>query len=239
MGMSAALVIEPQTFARDLFISELNAVAYCSVRSAETLEQGVRIMKEVHCGVVFVTIDQISAPAAEIVKRLYDRADELVIKRPEVFILYTKELPVAEVNTCRNMEAFCLPRDLTRFVCYEARAAFSRLVTRKHPITLRIAFRCGHHFVYFGMCPTHLELGAQLAKLLAALAAYRSCTVEFLADLLGVTRATIKKYFHALRVVFLAAQKNANLPEPYTDVISMTRQSGGTICGVNANCVFV
>jgi hypothetical protein len=58
--MGIALIIEPRTYVKSLFMKDLNAMAHCCVRSAETLDNGLKILEQVYCDVVLVTVDQTS-----------------------------------------------------------------------------------------------------------------------------------------------------------------------------------
>lgn len=238
--MSTALVIESQSNVKQLLVEDLHTRTYCRVRSSETVEEGLEIMAQVRCDIVLITLEPSSAPAWQIVKKIHVHAHKLIVKRPEVLILYSSPLQPPDANKCRLMEATCLPRELTQLVAYEALLAFGRQTTIKHPLTIRVEFRSGHWFLYIGTSRTHIGLGLQLARLVVILLeANGPCSVEYLADRLGVCRQTIKKYFDDLRRIFLAALAEFEVTSPIDGLFWMVRQPGGTVCGVNARGVWV
>jgi DNA-binding NarL/FixJ family response regulator len=237
--MSTALVIEPDSYLKDLLIKDLHTRTYCRVRSAETLDGGLEIMAQVHCDIVLFTIEQSYPPAWQIVKQIRAHAHDLIVRCPEVLVLYSHPMQPSDANKCKLMDTTCLPREFTGLVAYEALLAFARRTATKYAVTIRVEFRSGHWFLYLGASRTHIRLGLQLTKLvIILLEAAGPCSVEYLAEQLGVCRQTIKKYFDDLRRIFLAAFAEAEITT-FNSFFWMDRQSGGTVCGVNARGIWV
>jgi len=59
-----------------------------------------------------------------------------------------------------------------------------------------------------------------------------------LADMLGVSRRSIKKYMRELRLAIESLLEKMSMSELAVDVVWMKRGSGGTLCGLFANPVW-
>lgn len=234
-----ALLIEPYTPDTYAFIDGLHHLTHCRVRHDETLVEGLRTMEQVYCDAILVTISHQAPNARSVVESIRRRAVDLVVRPPQVFVLSDKHFPISDAIRCRDLGAICMRRDLPQAVYEEAQIAFWRRVARKHDMTIRVDYRNGHHFLYVGSPPVHVELGTRLARLaVLLLSGNESYTVEFLADELSVCRQSVKKYFLDLRQAFIRAEVQFNIGRLADEIFWMEKRPGGTVCGVRANVVW-
>lgn len=222
-----ALLIESYSPGTYPFIEGLHEMTHCQVRHERTLDAGLLTMAQTFCDLVIVAMNEQSSSASNIMERITSRAAELLIRRPYVILLFENSIPAPEALKCREMGAMCMRREFPMAIYEEARLASWMSATRKHDVTIRIAFRAGHHSLYLGSSPVETSLSAQLTKLVAILVGGReSYPLEYLADELGVCRQSVKKYFFELRRAF-------------GDIFWIEKRPGGSVCGVKANVVWV
>lgn len=222
-----ALMIEPHSPATYPFIIGLHETTHCQVRHERTLDAGLKTMAQAFCGLVLVAMNEQLPSASEIVGRIASRATELLVRRPYVILLFENSIPIPDALKCREMGAMCMRREFPQVIYDEARLACWMNATRKHDTTIRIAFRAGRHALYFGSSPVETSLGAQLTKLVVILLGGKeSYSLEYLADELGICRQSVKKYVFEIRRIF-------------GNIFWIERRSGGSVCGVTANGVWI
>lgn len=237
--MNNALVVEPYTPATYAFIDGLHEATHCRVRHSETLEDGLRTMEQTYCDVLIVTITSQLQSATRIVERIRSRAVDLLIRPPDIVLLFKDSFPVPEVQKCRELDAMCFRRELLHAVYDEARLAFWKRATRKYEVTFRIDYRHGHHFLFVGPPAAQIVLGPQLTRLAVLLLnGNESYTVEYLADELSICRQSVKKYFSELRRAFEGAFARSDIGGRIAEIFFMEKRVGGTVCGVKANVIW-
>ena len=236
------LCIEKCSSATYPFIDGLHATTHCSVYHDESLDAGLCTMRQRYFDLVLVTFEQPPTRAWEIVDRIQSCAKDLPIRCPQVILLSEKPLPVPDALKCRDLGAMSMLREFPQPVYEEAKLAFWKRATRKHDLILRIDFCNGHHTISLGIGSSFvpLELGTQLTKKVLILAGgNESYPVEFIADELGICRQSVKKYMAESRHASIVAQGKLPVADPIKDVFWMERRPGGTVCGINANIVWV
>jgi hypothetical protein len=236
-----ALCIEKLTPATYPFIDGLHATTHCSVYHDESLDAGLRTMGQRYFDLILVTHEQLPARASEIVGRIHSYAKDLLIRCPEVILLSEEPLPVQDALKCRDMQAMCMLREFPQPVYEEAKLAFWKRATRKHDLTLRIAFCSGHYDISLGIGSSFvsLELGSQLTKQVLILSGgNESYPVEFIADKLGICRQSVKKYMAELRRTSIVTQREVGIADPEKNAFWMERRPGGTVCGLKVNVVW-
>jgi nucleoside-diphosphate-sugar epimerase len=107
--------------------------------------------------------------------------------------------------------------------------------------TIRFERHQGHYALYHyeDMASAHICVGFQPAKQAVVLAGGRiAYTVEEIADILGVTRPTVKKYMWELREGDLLAQQELQILEPDRNIFWTERRPGGAVLGIKANIIW-
>ena len=237
--MKTALLIEPYSPDTYAFIDGLHDVTHCRVRHDQTIEDGLKTMEQTYCDLVLVTIAPQSSGALKVVEQIRSRASDLLVRPPEVILLFNKALPIPEALRCRDLGAMSMRRDVPQAIYEETRLAFWKRATRKHEVTVRVDYRNGHHLLYVGTPPVPVDLGAQLLRLaVLLLSGNESYTVEYLADELGVCRQSVKKYFLDLRRAFVRAHAQCEIGSRSGEIFWMEKRSGGTVCGMRANPIW-
>lgn len=239
-----ALLTEKEASTAYPFIDGLHESTHCFVRHNRTVEECLCTMEQVYFDLILVTMNEESLPAPRIVELIWSRADQLHVRRPYVIPMFRGCLSIPDALKCREMGAMCemgaicLRRDLPQAVYEEAKLAFWKRSTKRYPITIRVEFRNGHHFLYLGSSPVRLELGDQLTRFAVLLLnSYESCTVGYLADELSICLQSVKKYFCDLRRIF-AAHVHPNLGLSPESILWMEKRPGGTVCGAKVNVVW-
>lgn len=226
-----ALVIEPYTPDTYAFIDGLHEATHCRVSHDQTVQEGLRTMQQTYCDVVLVTMGVTSLDAPKTVELIRSRAHELLVRPPDVIVLFTRSLPIPDALKCRELGAMSMRRDIPLAVYEEARLAFWKRATRKHEITVRIDYRNGHHLLYIGSPPVRLELSSQLTRLaVRLLSGSESYPLEYVADELEICRQSVKKYVCELRRCFVEVCGQS--------VFWMQKRAGGTVCGAKANAAW-
>ncbi|MDP9050764.1 MAG: HTH domain-containing protein [Acidobacteriota bacterium] len=80
-------------------------------------------------------------------------------------------------------------------------------------------------------------MGAQIGKLLLLLLR-GTYTVDMLADTLGISRQSVKKYMRELNRAIKLMLDEMHLSDPVMSPVWMKRGPGGTLCGLRANPVW-
>jgi hypothetical protein len=226
-----ALVIAPHMPDTYAFIDGLHAATHCRVRHNHTIQEGLRTMEQAYCDIVLVAMDSASPAVSKIIDLIRLRAIDLLVRPPDVILLFNGSLPIPDALRCRELGAIAMRRDVPLAVFEEARLAFWKRATRKHEVTLRVDYRNGHHSLFVGSSPVRIELGAQLTRIaVLLLGGNESYTVEWLADELEICRQSVKKYICDLRRVLITTCGQG--------IFWMEKRPGGSVCGARANAVW-
>ncbi len=237
-----ALLVEQQTTATYPFITGLHEATHCSILHNESIDDAIDTIHRVPVNLLLVTLIPRPDEAWRIAERIRTETVGAPVRYPRAILLVERPLPVQDALRCRDFQAPSMLRGFPEPVYEEARVAFWALATRSFPSTIRIEFCNGHHRLYFcaGELSEEIDAGRQLVRLAVTLAGGRkSYTVESLADDLGICKQSVKKYMAELRRATTLAQQRLNILTPNIDVFWMERQSGGTLCGISANVVWV
>lgn len=236
--MNNVLLIEPYTPETYQLMEGFHGLANCHVLHSPTVEDGLLTMERTYCDVVLVSIGSQPPNASKTVEQIRLRAADILVRSPEVMLLFDKPLPVPDALRCKELGAMCLWRGFPQAIYEEVRLAFWKRATRKHAATIRVDYRNGHHLLFAGSPPTRVDLGAQLTRMAVLVLSDCSCTVEFLADELGICRQSVKKYFLDLRLAFERLQTQCEVGARPDEIFWMEKRPGGTVCGVRANVIW-
>jgi DNA-binding NarL/FixJ family response regulator len=234
------LVIEAYSAETQVFMEELNAATGCNVYHAQSVDAGLRVVRDQRPDAVLVNLDQLNVEGWQVVERIRCEAREARERCPYVILLSARPRPVSDAAKCRELQAVCMFREFWPAIWEELRIVFWVRQFRKHKSTIRIEFNGASYSLHFsaGRSSTQMRVAARPAELAVLLARGReSYTVEEIADALGVCRQTVKKYMRELREASLQAQRDLLVSEPDTRIFWMERRAGGTICGVKANII--
>jgi hypothetical protein len=189
-------------------------------------------MEQTYCDLVLVTMSSTSLTGPKVVELIRSRASDLLVRPPDIHLLFNNSLPIPDVLRCREIGASSMRRDLPPAIYEEVRISCWKRATRKHDVTVRIDYRNGHHSLFVGSPPTSVELGAQLTHLAVLLLSGNECyTVQYLADELEICRQSVKKYICELRRIFFGMCGRY--------ICWMERRPGGTVCGIKANAIWI
>jgi DNA-binding XRE family transcriptional regulator len=172
--------------------------------------------------------------------RLRAFAAKDLIRYPYLIALGSEVLPPNFGAKCIELDMGFILRESTKQIHATVKAIYWRLRTKKRRVTIRVEYIRGRYV--FHLCGANgsneMRLGVQLGKLLLMLArGGHFYTVETLADELGISKQSVKKYMKALRVAFDSAKEGLLISETSEDVFCMERRVGGTICELRANVV--
>lgn len=237
---SRALVVERYSMEAQLFLEELNG-AGCDPYYAQSLDEGLRTMKEKRVPVMVINVDEQEGKAWQVVERIRSEARDALMGCPYLILLSARELPFEEVRKCWKLHVVWMLREEWPAIFREVRRALCIREPQKMNSTIRFERHQGHYALYHceGMASAHICVGFQPAKQAVILAGGRiAYSVEEIADILGVTRPTVKKYMWELREGDLLAQQQLQIVEPDRNIFWTERRPGGTILGIRANIVW-
>ncbi len=237
-----ALMVEQYSPATQVFIEGLNAATGCVVDHAQSIDEGLGVIRAKRPDLVLVNLDQLRADAWSVAERIRHETTDAISKCPHIVVLSKMPRPIRDAAKCRDLQAVCMLREFWPPIYEEARVALWLRYTKKFRSTLRIEFAQGHHSLHFctNITSQQLRLSSRLAQMAVIMAGrLEFYAVEQLADELGVCRQTIKKYMLELREASLQTQRELMISEPDKTIFWMERRPGGTICGIRANIVSV
>jgi hypothetical protein len=192
-------------------------------------------MRQAYYDLILVTTNPQLPVGSKIVESIRSRATGLPVLPPDIILLFHNSPPLLDTLKCRELGIMCMRRDFPQTVYEEARLVFWKRATRKYKAMIRVDYREGHHLVFAGLPPTHVEMGSQLTRFaVILLSGNGSYSLEYVADELGVCRQSVKKYFLDIRRAFARAQPQFD----WDEIFWMERRPGGTVCGVRANVIW-
>lgn len=240
-GALKILLLEKYTSDAYFLLNELNARTYCSPYIEESFDAGLRAMQQRYFDIVLVNVEPLIMSASHIVQQIRSRANDLRIRCPYVILLTGQDVSTDAMNNCIDLGAKIMLRQYVEPLCLEVRQVFGMLYRRPMKSTVRIDYQDGHYTPYFGFGTSWVQIEAadRLVKTIVALAGGRkSYPLEWLADTLGVCRASVKEYVCLLNHKLLEIQMELSIAEPDTDMFWLMRTPGGTLCGIRANIVW-
>lgn len=235
------LLVERYSMEVQFFIENLNEATGCSPYYAQSLDEGLSTMKENRVSVMLVNLDEHEGKAWQVAERIRSEAQEAFMRCPYLIFISARHLPTEEVRKCCKLHAAWLLREWWPAIFQEVRRALWIREPQKMNSTIRFERHQGHYALYHceNMASAHICVGFQPAKQAVVLAGGRiGYTVEEIADVLGVTRPTVKKYMWELRKGDLLAQKELQILEPDRNVFWTERRPGGAVLGIKANIIW-
>jgi hypothetical protein len=235
------LMVERYSMEAQFFIEELNEAAGSSPYYAQSLNEGLRTMKEKRVSIMLVNLDEQGGKARPVAERIRAEARNAHMKCPHLIFLSARELPIEDVREIYKLQYAWLRREWWPAIFQEVSRALCIREPRKWNSTIRFEHYQGHYALYHcdDLASAHICVGFQPAKQAVVLAGGRiAYTVEEIADILGVTRPTVKKYMWELREGDLLAQQQLQIVEPDRNVFWTERRPGGTVIGIRANVIW-
>ncbi|MDP9049500.1 MAG: helix-turn-helix domain-containing protein [Acidobacteriota bacterium] len=237
------LHIEDWSEATNAFIQELHAATGCSIEHAGTFDEGLLKIEggRGSIDVVLYTVAPTSSDVLMFPERVRAMADEALFRSPHLILLASAPLAPPCAAKCMDRQVLYLLRHCPRQIVETVKALLWKIRSSKPGPTIRIEFRGGYYrFFICGLTTSEeIRVSAQIGRLLLLLTrGFRSYTVEMLADELGISRRSVKKYMRDLRVILKSTQKKICGCEPVVDVVWMERGTGGTLCGLRVNAAW-
>jgi hypothetical protein len=234
-------VIEPYSMEAQVFLEELNAATGCSPHYAQSLDEGLSMMKEKRVAAMLVNLDEQGGKAWQVVGRIRSEARDAFMRCPHLILLSARELPIEDVRKICKLHFVWMRREWWPAIFQEVRRALWTREPQKMNSTLRFEHHQGHYVLYHCLdrASAHIPVPFQPTKLAVVLAGgLTAYTTEQIADTLGVTRPTVKKYMRELREGDLLAQRELQILESDRNVFWTERRTGGTVHGIMANILW-
>ncbi len=235
------LHIEQWSEAMEVFIQELHAGTGCRVEHAGSIDEGLAKIVQSHGSIDLALYSVGTAPddALRFSERVRALTADVFIRCPLLIVLASPPLPLPCAGKCIDWQVVYLLRDYHKQIVETVRAFLWKIRTSKPGPTIRIEFHGGSYRFY--LCgPTtseEIRLGAQIGKLLLLLLR-GTYTVDMLADTLGISRQSVKKYMRELNRAIKLMLDEMHLSDPVMSPVWMKRGPGGTLCGLRANPVW-
>ncbi len=232
------LLVEESSAAMDCLIRDLRAVTAASIEHANTFDVGLRKIMLGH-GSIDIVLFTIGAPedAVQFPRQVRMMTAKAVIRCPLFVALSASPLPLPCARMCMDRQIVYLLREYPGQVVEIVKVLLSKLRCPKKPWpAIRIEF-LGQHYK-FSLCgPTSSEdilVSNQIGRLLRLLLV-SGCTVETVADRLGIGVRSVKQYMRTLRLILKCLLEQMDMNEPPGGLVWVRRESGGTVCGIRAN----
>jgi hypothetical protein len=198
-------------------------------------------MKDKRPSVMLVNLDEQEGKAWQVAEQIRSEARDALMKIPSLIFLSAQELPIEDVRKICKLHFVWMRREWWPAILQEVRRALWIREPQKMNSTLRFEHHQGHYTLHhcFDTASAQICVGFQPAKLAVVLGGGRAAyTVEEIANILDVTRPTVKKYMWELREGDLLAQKQLQIVEPDRNIFWTERRPGGTLLGIRANIVW-
>lgn len=222
-------------------IQDLHEGTAAIIEHAGTIDAGLRKIEQGHgnIDVVLCTVAPGSSDALAFPERVRVLAGEAQFRCPYIVLLASVPLPLPCAAKCMACQVVYLLRDFHRQIIETVRVLLWKIHTSRPGPTIRVEFRAGHYrfFLCGPASSEEIRTGSQIAQLLLLLL-LGIYSVDRLADELGISRVSVKKYMRELRQLIQSMLQKMQLAEPLGGVVWMKRGAGGTICGIRANSVW-
>jgi hypothetical protein len=234
------LYVEEWSDAANSLIQQLHRETGCRIEHADTVDEAMTKIELGHGNIDLVI--WAANPADDVLgfsERIRITTSEALIRRPHCVVIPLAPLSLPIAVKCMDRQIICLVRDYPKQITGVIRALLCKIRSSKPGPTIRVVFDKGH-YRFFVCGPTtseELAVSAQIGKLLLLLLEGVR-TVDLLADNLGVSRVSVKKYILELRLALASLLQQMNMQESTVQVLWMRRAPGGTLCGLNANAVW-
>jgi hypothetical protein len=236
------LHIEEWTTETDHLIQDLHAGTGCAIEHAKSIDEA--LFKLLQNGGRIDLITLTAGGRADDVLGFPERVRTLtannLIRCPEMVVLAATMLPLPCAAKLLDQQVICLLRSSEKSITEMIRILLWRLRSARSGLVIRIEFRGGNYrfFICGTGCSQEIELSTQIGRLLRLLLReFNSYTVEMLADELGISRQSVKKYMRELRAAIAIAMTKIKSPAA-PEIVWMRRLPGGTLCGIRAHPIW-
>jgi hypothetical protein len=235
------LVIEEWSMTANKLIQELHSGTGSSIEHASTFDEGLCKIEQGHgsIDIVMYTVASQFSDAIAFPERVRVLTDEGIFRCPALVLLASSPLPLSCAVKCMDRQIIYLLRGCPMQIIETVRVLLWKIRTSKSGLTIRIEF-CGGHYRFFicgAIASEEIVASTQIGRLLLLLLG-GTRTAEMLADRLGVSRKTVKKYMRELKLIIDLLMRRMGITELMPNVVWMERRSGGTLCGLRVNPVW-
>jgi hypothetical protein len=235
------LHIEEWSSAANNLIQELHTGTGCSIEHAGSLDEGLLRIEQGHGSVdiVLYTVAPTSGDALVFPERVRAMANDALFRCPHLVLLASAPLGLPCAVKCMDRQVVYLLRNYSKQIVETVKVLLWKIRTSKPGPTIRIEFHGGSYrfFICGSTISEEILVTMQIGRLLLLLLR-GTCSVDMVANALGISRQTVKKYMCALRLIIRSLLDLMNMDSLGPDIVWMKRSLGGTVCGLRANPVW-